>query len=502
MGDTNGLKITYAKNLNTLNFNSTLSIPIDANVNIKTLLDISSYIYDEKVECGSGKGILSAKLGIKVVYVDTDNITNTVFDSTNINETFVDQSITSDSLIVLGNASIVNNVLSTDGTLKINCDVSLSPTMYINLSISNNSSQFENMVVKKNEIMTSTISNTINSNFDHTLNLETKDNISKILCNNSYFTLTNATAFDNFITIEGKIYSTLVYETVINGENYVKQINDISNVKTDVNVEGLTKDSSIDICCFIDKSKENISTDLEDDNSIITIANTINVQGVAMREILLDIVDDMYSVDNEVELSVASREITKCVNNENVTDAISSEITLQENESAIDEVIANLDISATNTNYYIKDGTLFVEGVVSSQLVYVDENKNYQQKQTEIPYIINTKLNLETISCVHINVSVTDCKVKVKRGTIIELEYSLCFNICAYESENIEMIDNISIGKSLDFSNYDYQIFLAQPNETTWDLCKRIKISPDDLNKMNKDLPSIFDGGEKVIIKR
>lgn len=64
------------------------------------------------------------------------------------------------------------------------------------------------------------------------------------------------------------------------------------------------------------------------------------------------------------------------------------------------------------------------------------------------------------------------------------------------------MVDNLSIGKALDFGMFDYQIFIAKPDETMWDLCKRIKINPDEIGKYNPNLPLVMTGGEKVIVKR
>ena len=100
------IKITYAKNLSKVNFNSTINVNIDSNVNIKTILDIDSYIYDKKVESGNGKAVVSGKLGVKVLYIDTDNITNTITDSQSFSENIADSSITSDCIINLDNVSI------------------------------------------------------------------------------------------------------------------------------------------------------------------------------------------------------------------------------------------------------------------------------------------------------------------------------------------------------------------------------------------------------------
>ena len=56
------VKIMYARNLNKLSCNIPLSIAVDNNANIKTILDINSYVYDEKVECGNGKAIVSGRV--------------------------------------------------------------------------------------------------------------------------------------------------------------------------------------------------------------------------------------------------------------------------------------------------------------------------------------------------------------------------------------------------------------------------------------------------------
>ena len=98
-------KLIFAKNLTPVNFNTTISIAIDSNVNIKTILNITSYVYDEKIDCTNGKVIVNGKIGLKLLYVDTDNMTNTITDNQNFSESFSDPSITSDSFIILSNTA-------------------------------------------------------------------------------------------------------------------------------------------------------------------------------------------------------------------------------------------------------------------------------------------------------------------------------------------------------------------------------------------------------------
>lgn len=496
------IKITYAKNLNKLNFSSLISVPINSNVNVKTILNVDSYIFDEKVECGNGKAIITGKLGVKVLYIDTDNISNIVNDSQSFSETFVDESITSDCFINISNASVVGNVLSSDKTLKINCDVNISPTLYLNLALNTSNSSFENMIVKKNEISTNTIACNVDTSFEYATNIETKDNVTKILCYDAYFTPSSLTSYDEYAVVEGKLYSKLLYESASDDESVIKEICDTFNLKSEINIPNITKDCLTDFNFSIDKSKENISTEIEDGNNIITISHNIKVNGVCIKSISIDLIDDMYSVDNEIEISTSKRDYTKNMQTEFVTDNISGEITLDDNETAIDDIISNININAEITNHYLKDNNLYLEGIISSHIIYIDENKEIKHKPIDLPFVINTKIKIDQLDCIHSCINILDNKIKVKRGTVIELDYSVSIMINIYQKDSKEIIDNMVIGKPLDYSTVDYQIFIAKPNESVWDLCKRIKISPDDISKYNKNLPLIMEGGEKIVIKR
>ena len=112
-------KITFAKNMNKHNFNSTLNISVDSNANIKTILDINTFIYDTKIECGNGKAIINGKIGAKILYIDTDNLTNALSYNSPFSETYLDNNLTSDTILNIYSSNISNNILSMDGNLKM-----------------------------------------------------------------------------------------------------------------------------------------------------------------------------------------------------------------------------------------------------------------------------------------------------------------------------------------------------------------------------------------------
>lgn len=500
MEDNLTTKTCLTKNLAKQNFNTVLTLSVDANANIKTVLDVEGFLIDSRIDAGSGKATLTGKVGVKVLYIDTDNITNTLTDSQSITETITDSSITTDAYLNATNTNVVCNVLSSDGGLKISCEVSFNPIVYMNMPLPTTATNFENLIVKKSEISTCSISSVVDNNFNYSVNMETKDDIAKILMCNAHFTPESVQAEQGKAVVEGKLYCTLVYESA-GEESELKQLTDTFSLKSalEINTE---EGDSLDLTFTLDPFKTNITHEKEDDGTIITIQHNITTKGVCLKSVTLDIVDDMYSTENELEIANSTREYCYAVDCTRINENISGEVSIEESETAIEKIVSNLNTRAEITNSYIKDGNLTVEGIISSCVVYLDENKEYKQKPTELPFIINTKIKLEKIDCIHISAEIEDARTKSKRGTIIELDYSIKLTICLFEKCSRELLSNFTLGKPLNFGDYDYQIFLAKAGESMWELCKRIKISPDDIGKYNPNLPLVMEGGEKVIIKR
>lgn len=496
------IQITHTQNLSAHHFNLTVSTPIDTNANIKTILNLNSYIYDQKVECGSGKAIISGKVGLKVVYIDTDNMTNSLTTSTNFNETYVDAAITSGTYLNIAHSNIVNNILSSDSVLKVNCDISITPIAYINLTLNNPLEDNVDLVTKKNELRTTSISNFVETQFNYNTSMETRDVITKVLCSNNHFSAEKVIAENGHGVVEGKILSSVIYETQLNEESVIKELKEVFNVKCDFEISNLSQDDALDLAFIMDKSQENLTTETDNETNVISIQHCIRVCGVVLQNITLEIVDDVFSTKNEIETVLSNRECTKSSENFTLSEVIFNEINLSKEETAIDEIIANMSISPEITNTYIKDGSIYVEGVVSSMFAYVDENKEYKVKQLETPFILNTKIESDALGCVHNNIYIVDNRIKVKRGTVLEVEYTILLNLTIFEKAKYNIVENFTMGKPLNLSNYDYQIFIAKQGESLWDLCKRIKISLNDIHQYNNNLPPIMNGGEKVIIKR
>ena len=158
-----------------------------------------------------------------------------------------------------------------EGNLKINCDVNLNLISYMNLPLVNSIQQNDFLITKKSELKTNTISQIINTNFEHPLNHETTDNINKILCNNAYFSCEKVVSQNGYMTVEGKFTSTIVYECKEDENLVIKQLKDVTALKYDVEISNLSVEDSLDLTFCVDQFNNEFSTEIENATSVISI---------------------------------------------------------------------------------------------------------------------------------------------------------------------------------------------------------------------------------------
>ena len=159
--------------------------------------------------------------------------------------------------------------------------------------------------------------------------------------------------------------------------------------------------------------------------------------------------------------------------------------------------------SSNVTQYVVKDNTIVVEGVISGNLIYLDENRETKNLPTQLPFSINIKQEVSDELCaLHLSIIPINCKCKIKRGNTLMIDYELHINGTAYIKNETDLIVNVKYGKTLNYGDIAFQIYVAQPNESCWDLCKRLHTTQDKLSEYNKENPVTYQGGEKVIVYR
>lgn len=506
MEENNGLKITRTANLPSLNIKTQLAIPIDSNANIKQILSINACLIDTQIEPSSfNKAILKGKLGVKAVYLDTDNLYNTVSDSVAFTETLSSDNITADCQISVVGSQFICNFDTDDRGLKVYIEGSIDTFCNLNLPLNPLSQTDDGLVCKKTALQACSCiqqldNKSVNYSFD--FNIDNKAIINKLLSYDSKVIVDDCKCYDGYIIISGDIFNTITYETAGENGNCVNIFNNSTKFKSELEAKNCDADCFADIECVIDLTNTQISPDISDTGTKLNFDYSIRANGFIYKNINVDVVEDVYSLDSEIELINNKYILCKKSPSFKSSETVDSEITLAD-EINVDEIIGIVDCDASVVQHEFKNGQLILEGVISGNLLYLDENKEIRHLSTQVPYTIGLKQeNTENICGVRVMVTPTNCKCKIKRGNTLILDYEVCVCGSIYHQVEVELIENIKYGKPTNYGDIAFQIYLAHPNENRWDLCKRLHVTDEQLCASNKDLPVSFIGGEKVIVYR
>lgn len=502
MEGNNGMKTSHLINLPTLNVKSQLNMNIDANTHIKQVLNIDTCLIETQIEPMFNKAIIKGKLGIKALYVDMDNMYNTLADTITFSETITSENISADCEIVLNNSQFFTEFDHDDNSLRISIEGNLDCFCNMNAGLNIFNQVSENLMVKKSVLETCNCVQKINKTVNYDFNFRIDKHISKILNCNSQIVLEENKCFDGYIVINGQILNTIIYETEIGGINSAQILTNSTPFKCEVESGSCDGDCVADLSAYIDLNDTQINTEINDSDTNITFEYCIVCCGYVYKNINLDVVEDLYSLDSDVETIKSTHNICKKLPTFKTIENIDSEITLAD-ELNVDELLGMVNTSATITQSSIKDTGITLEGVINGNLLYLDENKEIHTLSTQIPYSIMLKQEITGNICAsHFSLTPLNCKCKIKRGNMLMIDYEVCIVGTLYQQSSIELIENVKYGKPINYGDIAFQIFLAHPNETKWDLCKRLKTTPESLAQYNKEIPAVYQGGEKIIVYR
>jgi hypothetical protein len=495
------IKIAHTTNLPTLNIKSQLSMNIDSNTSIKQVLNIETSLIESQIEPMQNKALIKGTLGIKVVYVDIDNILNSLSETATFSETLSSEHISPNCQINISSSQFIAEFENDERFLKVNIDGNINCFYNLNVNIKPFNLTDNNLITKKIPMQACSCVEKINTttNFDYNFKLDYK--IAKILSYDSKIVLDDTKCCDGYVLLNGQIINTIICE-IDGSENNIKITTNSTPFKCEVEASSSNGQCFADMSAYINLNSTQITTDISDNYTQLNFEYNIVANGNIYKNIDIDVVDDLYSLNNFVEVINREYSICKKMPYFKNIEAIDSEISLSD-EIIIDEIVGMVSTSCNIIQHTIKDGYIYLEGVVNGNLIYLDENREIKHLTTQLPYSINIKNEtIENVCNLNLSASPISCKCKIKRGNTLIVDYDICVSGSMYVENKLLMIDNVKYGNPIKYNDIAFQIYIARQGENCWDLCKRIHISKEHLIQCNKETPEIYSGGEKVIVYR
>lgn len=333
------------------------------------------------------------------------------------------------------------------------------------------------------------------------LNATVKDGVKKVLMTNVDYVINDFNAGTNFVSVEGELYARILYANN-QDPSELQTVTITKAFKQEVETDGINKDSDCEVFAHIIHEnvqvelteKENNETDIDVTipilicNNVYTCTKTMTVQ-------------DIYSCKNVLAVTQGECENYTNLPPEILDGKIEGDVVLTENDPRIDKYLATTNVCNIISNCYINDDVLNIEGVVSANVVYLnDELGALQSVQIEIPYVLNKKCDLPNDVILQPIVTLCDVDVMVKRGREIYFTAKAKAYVNVTQKNNVCMVTKVEDIGALPERDSALEIYFAKTGQTFWDIAKNLKIPAETIATQNPTLTDPLEKDENIAI--
>ncbi len=271
--------------------------------------------------------------------------------------------------------------------------------------------------------------------------------------------------------------------------------------RAEIDCEG----ASVQMQAFASAELKSIKIDLEVDReqgvSVMRISAILTLKGEVQEEISCSLVEDAYSLEEEIKLEKADLEVCSLL----------SEIVCETScsgECNIDGLPENATLKAVGGEKVMlvsakkEQGAVEIVGVISATAYFMDENGKFITRKIETPFEKTTDCILEDFDDFTLKVKADGADAKIISNEKIELSATLIIGVCPIKKRKEKYVKSVcSIGEKK-ANDAGISVYIAREGETLWSLSKRLNTTPEKLQETNKDLSFPLPCDERIVIYR
>lgn len=306
-------------------------------------------------------------------------------------------------------------------------------------------------------------------------------NVDKVLHFDTSVVCTNVKSVDGGINVMGELIACVVYES--DGMLTTKQFNVPFS-------EEFNCDAEFDkIYARLNISENRIVLQGNDDDTVMRLEADIKVSAALYTETTVSIMRDACSTKNELTCQYTECATTNFKHQLCLKDKISGSAELNEESESIRRILSTTVSRNCLTSIYAQDGAITVEGILSVNVIYEDNNTDVNSVLIELPYSLpfdTDKVNaddiIEAAACVEI------MSAKVRRDREIDVTAMVSLSIGIHTPKLIKVVSSIEVGAEITAQLPAFVIYSARENESLWDIAKNIMAPIEEIVKQNPSL--------------
>ena len=304
-----------------------------------------------------------------------------------------------------------------------------------------------------------------------------------------------ATAIEGGADIHSKV---LVRVTYVKDGNISEQKFEIPLEDT-INLDGVSEGDMLAVQASVKNSKVILQG--------VTGDNVLRIEGEVIFKIQAygctktQVVDDVFMLSNDLDTTRKEYKAKCYLGSEYLDEDVSGIALLGDNRPAAKEVVALPYASCRETKTFVgEDGDVQVEGVVNTDVIYMDEN-GLNSVRTEIPFSISLGKAQEGVeylaTCYAKGIS-----AKVRREREFEIDVNLAVTLAKYAETYGEYIASIELGEERVKNTSALSLYIAGDGEEMLDVCKALYAMPDEILAQNPTLDFPLKEGDEVVYFR
>ncbi len=477
------------------------NIMVDGGAVAKILASNTSVDLAMPQEALNGECNVSGNIICNIVYLTEDGEINNQTTISPFSYKIKDVNITTSSKLNIF-ASAVNGEVQkiSGGQIKVLTTIDFDGTVICSQNVNYLKGGDGNTFLKQEEKEVVCLDTVACEKFEEELTANIKGGIKKVLMTNVEFLVKDWSAGPNFVSVEGDLYARVLY--VDGGEDGELQTITISkNLKQEIEIVGLNKDMDLEVfvVCINEKIQTQITEGEQEAQIVVSVPIMVCVNSYKKNKILAAV--DLYSVKDILNIQNDEQENHIICKPEYIEDKIEGSVVLSDDAPRIDKYMATTNVCSSLINSYVKDGVVYLEGVASANVIYLnDENNEIVSVQIEVPFVVDKKCGFSDDAVLEVLLGVTDVDTMVKRGREIYFDAKVKAFINVSQKNCFNLISNTESVGVLPDKTDAIQLYFGKRGESFWDIAKNLKISSEIIRNQNPELSDPLEKDENIAL--
>ena len=465
----------------------TVECNVSAGANVLKVLSLSIDGCVQSLETLNGVLNYSAVVDTKIVFLTDDGQINTVCYACPFSSKFESEEITTGASACIDLKVMDYNIDSINGdNIKISVMLQQSGFIVCNKEIKTIRNDDDNVCCKEDEISIIRYIGSASENIEVASEINFRDKVKKLILTESKTLVKSVEAGVNFVTISGDVVSRVLY---LNDNDKFENGYLYDSFKQEVELDGVTRESLVEGNAYV--AQNSVTTEIVEDEKgsriVVKVPISINVR--AFQDEKLSVIKDLYSIKNEINVTIESFEMSNICPMEHVEGKIEGNLTLEDDKPRVDKILFNGGNNVCVTNSYIKDGEIFVEGIAKTTVVYLnDEDNSLYSAQIDVPFVISDKADYQEGGIMVVDAIVCDVDVAVKKGRDLFYDAKVKACVCYCVDQSSAVITEAVNGENYPEKDYAMEVVFASANEELWEIAKKTRVKGEQILTQNPEI--------------